>query len=56
MNRKKKINSILKKRLKKINAKVAPDNKTKYVSKAEREKLAAEEAAQDSVINSVINE
>ena len=42
MNRKKKINSILKKRLKKINAKSAPANKTKYISKAERAKLEAE--------------
>jgi len=42
MNRKKKINSILKKRLKKINAKSAPTNKTKYISKAERAKLEAE--------------
>lgn len=44
MNRKKKINSILKKRLKKINAKIAPSNKTTYVSKAERAKAAAIEA------------
>ena len=42
MNRKKKINSILKKRLKKINAKSAPANKTKYISKAERAKLEVE--------------
>ena len=42
MNRKKKINSILKKRLKKINAKVAPVNKEKYISKAERAKLEAQ--------------
>ena len=43
MNRKKKINSILNKRLKKINAKVAPANKSKYISKAERARLEAEQ-------------
>lgn len=48
MNRKKKINNILKKRMKKINAKIAPDSKSKYVSKAERAKLAAEEASQET--------
>ncbi|GAA5191584.1 DUF2986 domain-containing protein [Ferrimonas gelatinilytica] len=37
MNRKKKINQILKKKLKKANAKANPGNKTKYISKAERE-------------------
>jgi len=47
MNRKKKINSILKKRMKKINAKLAPDNKQKYVSKAERAKQAEQQAAVD---------
>ncbi len=36
MNRKKKINSILKKKLKKANAKLHSSNKPKYVSKAER--------------------
>ena len=48
MNRKKKINSILKKRLKKINAKVAPVNKEKYISKAERAKLEAQANEKDS--------
>ncbi|MEL0659240.1 MULTISPECIES: DUF2986 domain-containing protein [Psychromonas] len=43
MNRKKKINSILQKRLKKINAKVAPGSKEKYISKAERAKIAEQE-------------
>ncbi|GAA0815772.1 DUF2986 domain-containing protein [Colwellia sp. D2M02] len=40
MNRKKKINSILKKKMKKINAKLHSSNKPKYISKAEREKQA----------------
>jgi hypothetical protein len=39
MNRKKKLNSILNKRMKKIKAKMAPTSKEKYVSKAERAKL-----------------
>lgn len=41
MNRKKKINSILKKRVKKMNAKANPSNKPKYISKAERARLEA---------------
>ncbi|NVD06725.1 DUF2986 domain-containing protein [Vibrio sp. JPW-9-11-11] len=39
MNRKKKINSILKAKLKKKNAKLHKSNKPRYVSKAEREKM-----------------
>lgn len=46
MNRKKKRNAILKKRLKKAKAKLAPKSKSTYISKAEREKLALEEQAQ----------
>ncbi len=42
MNRKKKINSILKKKLKKTNAKLHTSNKPKYISKAERDKMALE--------------
>lgn len=41
MNRKKKLNKILKARIKKMNAKKAPNNKEVYISKAEREKMAA---------------
>jgi hypothetical protein len=47
MNRKKKINSILKKRLKKMNAKANPSRKPKYISKAERAKLAALESSEN---------
>lgn len=43
MNRKKKMNSILKKKVKKMNAKLHTSNKPKYVSKAERAKLAEQE-------------
>ncbi|MBE0364235.1 hypothetical protein PULV_a1832 [Pseudoalteromonas ulvae UL12] len=40
MNRKKKINDILKKKLKKAKSKLHTSNKPAYVSKAERERLA----------------
>ncbi|OIQ46815.1 MAG: DUF2986 domain-containing protein [Gammaproteobacteria bacterium MedPE] len=43
MNRKKKIKTILEKKQKKKNAKLAPNSKPKYISKAERAKLAAQE-------------
>ncbi|ORT49423.1 hypothetical protein ST37_13540 [Vibrio sp. qd031] len=57
MNRKKKINDILKKKLKKQNAKLHKSNKPRYISKAERaemEKTQAEhtvEANTDTAIN-----
>ena len=38
MNRKKKINSILKKRAKKINSKLHCSNKPRYIAKDERDK------------------
>ncbi len=45
MNRKKKLHSILRKREKRANAKLAPEAnaKPRYVSKAERERIEAEE-------------
>ncbi len=43
MNRKKKINEVLKKKLKKQNAKIHKSNKPKYISKAERAKIEAEQ-------------
>ena len=42
MNRRKKVNQGLKVRFKKANAKLNPNAKPKYVSKADRAKLAAE--------------
>ncbi len=42
MNRRKKGIQILKARAKKANAKLAPKKKPKYISKAERAKLAAQ--------------
>jgi len=47
MNRKKKMNNILKKKVKKANSKLHTSNKPKYVSKAERAKLAEQEPNQD---------
>ncbi|WP_163920018.1 DUF2986 domain-containing protein [Photobacterium sp. Alg240-V54] len=44
MNRKKKINETLKKRMKKANAKLNKSNKPRYISKAERAKLDEEAA------------
>jgi len=41
MNRQKKIQDIYSKRLKKAKAKRNPNNKPKYISKAERAKLAS---------------
>lgn len=45
MNRKKKINSILKAKQKKKNAKLHKSNKPRYISKAERAKMEAEQQA-----------
>jgi hypothetical protein len=50
MNRRKKLNQILKANAKKASAKLAPKNKDKYISKADRLKLEAE-AAQDPVVS-----
>ncbi|MGR5236023.1 DUF2986 domain-containing protein [Vibrio alfacsensis] len=46
MNRKKKINQIYKSKLKKQNAKLHKSNKPRYISKAERAKMEAEEQNQ----------
>ncbi len=43
MNRKKRINQILKAKQKKANAKLHNSNKPRYISKAERAKMEAEE-------------
>jgi len=47
MNRKKKMNDILKKKVKKANLKLQTSNKPKYVSKAERARIAEEESKQE---------
>ncbi|MEY8216552.1 MAG: DUF2986 domain-containing protein [Colwellia sp.] len=48
MNRKKKMNNILKKKVKKANSKLHTSNKPKYVSKAERAQLAEEDNTQEN--------
>ena len=50
MDRKKKINSILKKRAKQANAKLNPSTKPRYISKAERAKLI-EQTSIESIDN-----
>ncbi len=49
MNRRKKGNQILKARVKKAKAKLSPQSKPKYISKADRAKLAAE-SSQEAVL------
>nr|WP_158459344.1 DUF2986 domain-containing protein [Pseudomonas fluorescens] len=44
MNRQKKLQQLFKARAKKASAKLAPKSKDKYISKADRLKLAAESA------------
>ncbi|PMH41378.1 DUF2986 domain-containing protein [Vibrio sp. 10N.286.49.B3] len=56
MNRKKKINAIFKKRMKKKTAKLHTSNKPRYISKAERAKMEAEEAANVEVTTDAATE
>ncbi|GFM86800.1 hypothetical protein PSCICO_21990 [Pseudomonas cichorii] len=51
MNRRKKIQQLLKAHAKKASAKLAPKNKPKYICKADRLKLAAE-PVQDANVSS----
>lgn len=51
MNRKKKINQILKAKQKKQNAKLHKSNKPRYISKAERAKMETEEQGQTAEQN-----
>ncbi len=51
MNRKKKINQILKAKQKKQNAKLHKSNKPRYISKAERAKMEAEEQGQTTELS-----
>ena len=48
MNRQKKIQNLFSKRLKKAKAKLNPNSKPKYVSKAERAALALEQQDEQS--------
>ena len=49
MNRQKKLQQLFKEKAKKANAKLAPKKKDTYISKADREKLAAEAAQAPSL-------
>jgi hypothetical protein len=51
MNRQKKLKQLFKARAKKASAKLAPQSKTKYISKADRLKLEAQ-ASEETVIAS----
>ena len=51
MNRRKKIKQLLQAHAKKASAKLAPQNKPKYISKADRLKMATE-AGDDSIMPS----
>lgn len=55
MNRKKRINEALQKRLKKQNAKLHRSNKPRYISKAERAKMEQDQelAESDGVVSAV---
>lgn len=48
MNRKKKLNKIFNARIKRMNAKKSPNKKGAYVSKAEREKIAAAQESENA--------
>jgi len=49
MNRRQKDLKILKARIKKANAKLAPPKKSKYICKADREKLALESSQEQTL-------
>ncbi|MFC3023422.1 DUF2986 domain-containing protein [Vibrio zhugei] len=55
MNRKKRINEALQKRLKKQNAKLHRSNKPRYISKAERAKMEQDQelAESEGVVSAV---
>lgn len=55
MNRRKKGIQIVKARIKKANAKLATSNKPKYISKAERAKLAATEAVEATEVAAALD-
>ena len=57
MNRKKRINEALQKRLKKQNAKLHRSNKPRYISKAERAKMEQDqELAESGGVASAVSE
>ena len=54
MNRKKKINQVLKAKVKKMNAKQQKTNKPKYISKAERAAIAEKEVEENTTESSTV--
>jgi hypothetical protein len=50
MNRKKKINETLKKKVKKMNSRLHKSNKPKYISKADREKMEQELQSEEAEV------
>ncbi|KJR28908.1 hypothetical protein BOO91_16685 [Vibrio navarrensis] len=53
MNRKKKINQIYNARMKKQNAKMHKSNKPRYISKADRAKMEAEQALEAQALENL---
>ncbi|MBE4601035.1 DUF2986 domain-containing protein [Vibrio navarrensis] len=53
MNRKKKINQIYNARMKKQNAKLHKSNKPRYISKADRAKMEAEQALEAQALENL---
>lgn len=51
MNRKKKLNDVLNKKLKKMNAKLRVSNKPKYIAKADRATMASAPAEASATAN-----
>lgn len=56
MNRTKKITLKHKKKLKKANAKLSSTNKPKYISKAERERLATMETTEANSVSPLVSQ
>ncbi len=54
MNRKKKINQVLKAKVKKMNAKQQKTNKPKYISKAERAAIAEKEVEENTTESNTV--
>ena len=55
MNRKRKINAILNKKIKKMNAKKHHHNKPKYISKADRAQLELAEQESTLTVKETVN-
>jgi hypothetical protein len=56
MNRKKKLNETLKKKIKKQNSKLHKSNKPRYISKAERAKMEDAQNAENPIMSEQTSE